>query len=126
MRSPLISIAIALVAFAPLALQAAEPAASKAAAATQSAATTQATPAAKPDEAGNEFFERKIRPLLAQHCYSCHARGEKKGGLSLDTREGLLAGGESGAVAVPGKPEESLLIEAVSYAATWRCRPKAS
>jgi hypothetical protein len=65
--------------------------------------------------AGDEFFERKIRPLLAQHCYSCHARGEKKGGLSLESREGLLAGGESGTVAIPGKPDESLLIAAVSY-----------
>src|SRR5205085_2340330 len=75
------------------------------------------TAAAEPagDQPGEEFFERKIRPLLAQHCYSCHGRGQKKGGLNLDSREGLLAGGESGAVAVPGKPEQSLLVEAVCY-----------
>jgi len=67
------------------------------------------------DEAGEEFFERKIRPLLAQHCYSCHGRGQTKGGLGLDSREALLAGGDSGAAIVLGKPDESLLIEAVHY-----------
>ncbi len=66
-------------------------------------------------EVGEEFFERKIRPLLAQHCFSCHGRGQKKGGLSLDSREGLLAGGESGTAVVLGKPDESLLIEAVRH-----------
>jgi cytochrome c553 len=67
------------------------------------------------DEAGEEFFERKIRPLLAQHCFACHGRGQKKGGLSLDSREGLLAGGESGASVMLGKAEKSMLIEAVEY-----------
>jgi mono/diheme cytochrome c family protein/exonuclease VII small subunit len=66
-------------------------------------------------EVAEEFFERKIRPLLAQHCFSCHGRGQKKGGLSLDSREGLLAGGESGTAVVLGKPDESLLIEAVRH-----------
>ncbi len=60
-----------------------------------------------------EFFERKVRPLLVQHCFSCHARGQKKGGLSLANRAGLLAGGESGAVIALGKPGESSLIVAV-------------
>ncbi len=64
---------------------------------------------------GDEFFERKIRPLLAQHCFSCHGRGQKKGGLGLDSREAILAGGESGAVAVPGKPEASMLLAVVTY-----------
>jgi cytochrome c553 len=67
------------------------------------------------DASGEEFFERKIRPLLVQHCFSCHGRGQKKGGLSLDSREGMLAGGESGTVVVLGKPDESLLIEAIDY-----------
>ncbi|MCX7420806.1 MAG: PSD1 and planctomycete cytochrome C domain-containing protein [Planctomycetia bacterium] len=66
-----------------------------------------------PDDADTEFFERKVRPLLVQHCYSCHARGQKKGGLSLANRAGLLAGGESGAVVALGKPAESSLIAAV-------------
>ena len=73
--------------------------------------------AAKPaaDEPGTEFFERRIRPLFVQHCYACHGRGRTKGGLSLDTRQAMLAGGDSGTVAVLGKPDESLLIEAVGY-----------
>ncbi|HEV7221971.1 MAG TPA: c-type cytochrome domain-containing protein, partial [Pirellulales bacterium] len=68
------------------------------------------------DEAGAEFFERKIRPLLSQHCSACHGRGRNKGGLSLESRTALLAGGDSGAAVVLGKPDEGLLIEAVGYA----------
>src|SRR5258706_8618463 len=65
-----------------------------------------------------EFFEKKIRPLLAERCYKCHSgEAEKlKGELFLDTKEGMLKGGESGKPAiVPGKPEGSLLIEAIGY-----------
>jgi len=67
--------------------------------------------------AGVEFFEKKIRPLLAEQCYKCHsAESEKlKGKLLLDSQEGLLKGGESGPVVVPGDPERSLLIKAVRY-----------
>ena len=63
------------------------------------------------------FFEKKIRPVLAEQCYSCHsAKAEKlKGGLYLDSREGWQKGGLSGAALVPGKPAESLLISAVRY-----------
>jgi hypothetical protein len=66
---------------------------------------------------GFEFFEKNIRPLLAENCYKCHsAESEKiKGGLLLDTREGLLKGGENGPAIVPGDPEKSLLIKAVRY-----------
>lgn len=63
----------------------------------------------------NEFFERKVRPLFVEHCYSCHAKGQKKGGFSLADRAGLLAGGESGAVVALEKPAESLLITAVEH-----------
>jgi cytochrome c553 len=64
-----------------------------------------------------EFFERKIRPLLSQHCYSCHSSQAKTihGGLRLDTAAAVNQGGDSGAVLVPGKPEESLLIKTVHY-----------
>jgi mono/diheme cytochrome c family protein len=61
---------------------------------------------------GDEFFEAKIRPLLATHCHVCHSRGAL-GGLHLDSREGVLKGGKSGKAVVEGKPESSLLIEAV-------------
>ena len=64
-----------------------------------------------------QFFESKIRPLLADNCYKCHSQqAEKlKGGLLLDTREGVLKGGDTGPAIVPGDPEKSLLIEAVRY-----------
>ena len=61
------------------------------------------------------FFETRIRPLLSEHCFDCHSSKKQKGALRLDSRERLLKGGESGPAIVPGKPGESLLIEAVSY-----------
>src|SRR5260221_4681106 len=74
-----------------------------------------AGPASVP--AAAEFFEKRIRPLLAEHCYQCHsAESEKlKGKLMLDSQEGLLKGGETGPAVVPGDPERSLLIKAVRY-----------
>src|SRR6185436_11490441 len=62
-----------------------------------------------------EFFEKKIRPIFVERCYKCHsAQAEKvKGGLLLDSRDGLLKGGESGPAIVPGDPEKSLLIRAI-------------
>src|SRR5215212_6769986 len=73
-----------------------------------------------PDAAGVEFFEKKIRPVLVQHCYACHseeARKNKKlrGGLLLDTREGVLRGGDSGPALVPGKVKEGHLLAALRY-----------
>ncbi len=63
-----------------------------------------------------EFFENRIRPVLAQECYECHRTGgKKKGGLALDYRTALLEGGDSGAAIVPGKPSESLLIKAIRH-----------
>jgi len=64
-----------------------------------------------------EFFEGKIRPLLATHCLKCHsaAEGKTKGGLALDSRDGTLKGGDSGPALVPGNPDKSLLIRAVRY-----------
>jgi hypothetical protein len=67
--------------------------------------------------AQTQFFESKIRPILADNCYKCHSQqAEKvKAGLLLDTREGVLKGGESGPVIVPGNPDKSLLMKAVRY-----------
>ena len=64
-----------------------------------------------------DFFEKKIRPVLADKCYKCHSeKTEKvKGGLVLDTREGIRRGGDSGASVVPGDLKESILIEAIRY-----------
>ena len=68
-------------------------------------------------ETGEEFFEKHVRPVLAEHCYECHSAEAKKlkGGLRLDTGEGIRKGGETGAAVVSGKPDESLLITAVRY-----------
>lgn len=62
-----------------------------------------------------EFFEKQVRPLLIQHCYECHSAGEVDGGLNLGSKAGVERGGDSGALVVPGKPDSSLLIEAVRY-----------
>src|SRR5215217_1618740 len=61
-----------------------------------------------------QFFESRIRPVLANNCYSCHT-GAKSGGLRLDSREGILQGGKSGPAIVVGKPEASLLVQATSH-----------
>ncbi len=72
------------------------------------------------DASSLEFFEAKVRPLLVVHCYECHSEDAAKaenlqGGLRLDNRAGVLQGGESGPVIVPGKPDESVLIKSVRY-----------
>jgi hypothetical protein len=74
-----------------------------------------ATPAISPGDL--QFFESKIRPLLADKCYQCHSREADKvrGGLMLDTREAWLSGGNSGPAIEPGKPDASLVIQAVRY-----------
>jgi hypothetical protein len=64
-----------------------------------------------------EYFENKIRPIFAEHCYQCHSpdRGKVKAGLELDWQGGWQKGGDSGPALVPGQPERSLLIKAVRY-----------
>ncbi len=75
-----------------------------------------AEPAAANPEAV-EFFEKKIRPVLVKHCYECHSAKSKsvKGELLLDTRAGVRRGGDSGASVVPGKLDDSLLLDAIRY-----------
>ncbi|HEX3132470.1 MAG TPA: PSD1 and planctomycete cytochrome C domain-containing protein [Planctomycetota bacterium] len=72
------------------------------------------------DQAGIDFFESKIRPVLAEKCYGCHsveAEGRKKlkGGLYLDSQESMLKGGKDGVVLVPGDIDKSKLISAIHY-----------
>ncbi|MDB6140309.1 MAG: Protein of unknown function (DUF1553)/Protein of unknown function (DUF1549)/Planctomycete, partial [Verrucomicrobiaceae bacterium] len=71
----------------------------------------------KPDAAQTQFFESRIRPVLADKCYQCHSAGAKKlkGGLYLDTRAGARKGGENGPAVVPGDLSASLLIKAIHY-----------
>jgi hypothetical protein len=61
-----------------------------------------------------KFFEAKVRPVLVERCLKCHGEAQQKGQLRLDSREAVLKGGESGEVVVVGKPDESLLIEAIN------------
>ena len=67
------------------------------------------------DADGIEFFERKVRPLFADHCFSCHGEEKQKGKLRLDSPAAIRKGGESGEEIVPGEPEKSRLIVAVGY-----------
>ncbi len=64
------------------------------------------------------FFEKEIRPLLAEHCYQCHSSDAKKlkGGLMLDSAAGWQRGGDTGEAILPGEPDKSPLIHAVRYA----------
>src|SRR5690242_17085139 len=59
-------------------------------------------------------FSKDIQPILEASCVKCHGRGREKGTFRIDTRDTLLKGGESGPAVVPGKSQESLLIEMVS------------
>lgn len=62
-----------------------------------------------------EFFEKQIRPLLVDKCYACHSGTKASGGLTLDSAQSWQKGGDSGPALVAGKPQESLLIDAVRY-----------
>ncbi|MFN7796538.1 MAG: c-type cytochrome domain-containing protein, partial [Planctomycetota bacterium] len=66
------------------------------------------------------LFESKIRPVLVEKCYSCHSqeaatKGKLKGGLYLDSKDGLLRGGDTGPALVIDKPNESLILKALRY-----------
>ena len=69
------------------------------------------------DSGQAEFFEKRIRPLLIERCHACHGgeTASPMGGLRLDSVEAMLAGGSRGPAVAPGRPEESLLIRAVSF-----------
>ena len=79
------------------------------------AAKSEAKAPEKMDPAALEFFEKNIRPIFSEHCYKCHsaAEGVSKGGLIMDSRAALLAGGDQGPAVVPGNLKKSLLLVAV-------------
>src|SRR4051794_27168381 len=64
------------------------------------------------DDKAQEFFEMRVRPVLAKNCFACHT-GSKMGGLEMRSRESLLKGGKSGPAVVPGDPDHSLILQAV-------------
>ncbi len=71
-------------------------------------------PAAAPTAEAIAFFESKIRPILVENCYDCHAADtDQKGSLLLDTKAGLLKGGDTGPALVAGDPAKSLIIQAL-------------
>ncbi|MBO0699008.1 MAG: DUF1553 domain-containing protein [Zavarzinella sp.] len=72
------------------------------------------------------FFEKKIRPVLAGHCYQCHSEDAKKekGNLLLDTRDGVRNGGDTGPAVVPGSPGKSLLLKAIKQTGELKMPPK--
>jgi cytochrome c553 len=74
--------------------------------------------------AAEAFFESKIRPILIDRCLECHGAEKAKAGLRLDSGTQALAGGDSGAAIVPGKPEESLLIQVVRYTGDLKMPPR--
>ena len=79
---------------------------------------------AAPKPSDLEFFENKVRPVLVEHCYSCHAGKKERGGLKVDSLAALLKGGDTGPALVPGKPEQSLLIKAVRHHGDLKMPPK--
>lgn len=79
---------------------------------------SQAPPQASTAQAEQQaitFFETRIRPLLAANCQACHGESAMAG-LRVDSREGLMRGGETGPAIVPGAPEKSTLVKAVQHA----------
>ena len=77
-----------------------------------------------PDPSAIDFFEKQVRPILVDRCQGCHGPTKQKGGLRLDSRQGLEAGGSTGPVVMPGMPEKSLLIDAVNYGELYQMPPK--
>jgi mono/diheme cytochrome c family protein len=80
--------------------------------------------APRPDPAQVEFFEAKVRPILADHCFECHGAKKQKGGLRLDSLEAMRSGGDTGPAVVANDPEHSPLIEAVRHEGTVKMPPR--
>src|SRR5262245_10582643 len=74
-----------------------------------------AAPAWAQREDAEQFFELKIRPVLADTCFKCHGDKKVSQGLRVDSRQALLQGGDSGPAVVPGEPAKSLLVQALQH-----------
>jgi hypothetical protein len=90
-------------------------------------ALAMAADCAQADESGREFFEKQVRPILVARCYGCHSGTAKRleGGLRLDSLAAATKGGGTGPAVVPGKPKESLLVDAINYGELYQMPPKA-
>src|SRR2546423_15683823 len=83
--------------------------------ATQFALAFAAAIMGRANDPGEQHFIERVKPLLESRCVSCHGPDKAKAGLRLDSREGALKGGEHGPAVTPGKPSESLLLQAVMH-----------
>ena len=70
---------------------------------------------AQDDAAKPEFYTTRVLPILKANCYACHGNGNHKGGLSLETKAGMMKGGMDGSVLVPGDPKKSLLVRLIRH-----------
>lgn len=71
-----------------------------------------------------DFFEARVRPVLAEHCFSCHGPKKQSAGLRLDSRQALLEGSDKGPVVVPGQPDKSALVAAIQHTGQVKMPPK--
>lgn len=78
----------------------------------------------KPTPEGIEFFEKHVRPVFAEHCYSCHGEKKEQAGLRLDLKTRILKGSDSGPVIVSGEPDKSLLIKSIRHEGDYKMPPK--
>jgi mono/diheme cytochrome c family protein len=81
----------------------------------QPSATVQAQASSGPAPDSVEFYNQRVQPIFANNCYRCHGGMNHRGGLHLDSKDGLLRGGHDGAVVVPGHPEQSLLLKLIRH-----------
>src|SRR5205823_8953802 len=88
-------------------------------------ALTLSAPPGRANDPGHEFFEKRVRPVLAARCYECHGpKSKARGGLRVDSRAALLRGGDHGPAIVPGKPEQSFLLRVLRHDADIKMPPK--
>ncbi len=80
--------------------------------------------AVEPTAAAIEHFETKVRPVLIEHCQSCHGMKKSEAGLRLDSREAILKGSDAGPVIVPGEPEKSKLLHVIRHVGNVKMPPK--
>src|SRR4051812_32545677 len=78
----------------------------------------------QPSREAIDFFESKVRPILAETCINCHGPKKQQAGLRMDSRAAVLKGGTEGPVVVPGDPEKSALVKAIRYGGEVEMPPK--
>jgi hypothetical protein len=81
-------------------------------------------PAARAEPVDNEYFEKKVRPILVANCVSCHGQAKQKGGLRLDSKAAFAKGGDNGPAVAPGDPAKSRLVKLINYDDDIKMPPK--